>query len=794
MLIKVSNINNLAINYTLIQQISFLLQNLENKQYIYYLFSNNFLNILLSKNFLFYNDDYFTLYVSFLKSLSLRITKETLSLLYQNNINHFPLVQYALKLYNSTEPMVVTSIRNVILNILKLEDSDVENHFLMLPSISYFSFLPCQLMDMALQIENKITKKESEDNIKSILENMYDLILYLNDILNLNKEKITYVLLNGLYYHFVMPLFSNISNSKSNQEVSVKVSLFILIILFTSIKNETFKNIFVTILLSDEISSNLIEYFAPQLKNDYYSFTLDKNKLRDETFGDFIIANYSTKFIKSICKEENIILNSKNFPEMKSLKVKFKEILKKYKNNENMQIQKVIEELNKILKREDLIEKKISYEQKISKILGIDIGFQKGGDVNTIKYSKCFMESMKQFFIQIKTTKELKKNDIKTGFLSLFDNGDRNIVFLVNLLLHNILTSSVNKKLLNYIGLGKNSEYSTNNNQIIQNEKNTNDFVFDNNFFGKVNLYRKINLQTNVILSKKIIKYFETNCQILQSQFLSLYFNNIFSLFSIEKEIEYSKIQKQQFLQKMFGQLLKNLNKEIMSNKNLRINGYGWFNDAWNSFSKNRINTEDNYVKELRNKITIKKILLKNPMLKEKTIYQNMLMVYLYFNDYLQKITENNNLLIKHFPLECDYHFFVGGTFLISDLLSENMSSYSIKYKIKEGNQFQSGIVFINENSFFLGIPTQNREKVTLQYKELNVNFHYYQSSEDDEDIILVHFKSLKEKITVVLKFESHEICEEFKSSLTENHLNLQNEEYLMFMNYFDNKLQEYEA
>ena len=169
MLIKVSSINNLAINYTLIQQISFLLQNLENKQYIYYLFSNNFLNILLSKNFLFYNDDYFTLYVSFLKSLSLRITKETLSLLYQNNINHFPLVQYALKLYNSTEPMVVTSIRNVILNILQLEDNDVENHFLMLPSISYFSFLPCQLMDMALQIENIITKNESEDTIKSIL-------------------------------------------------------------------------------------------------------------------------------------------------------------------------------------------------------------------------------------------------------------------------------------------------------------------------------------------------------------------------------------------------------------------------------------------------------------------------------------------------------------------------------------------------------------------------------------------------------------------------------------------------
>ena len=101
--IELSNINNKEVNYTLIKAISFLIQNIKDQTFLYFLFSNNFINKIISKNFALYGNDYFSMYVSLLKALSLRLDEKNIIFFYQEQTNTFPLIQCAIKKYNTPD-------------------------------------------------------------------------------------------------------------------------------------------------------------------------------------------------------------------------------------------------------------------------------------------------------------------------------------------------------------------------------------------------------------------------------------------------------------------------------------------------------------------------------------------------------------------------------------------------------------------------------------------------------------------------------------------------------------------
>ena len=54
------------INYTVIQSLSFLLVNISNKQYIYYMFSNNCINEIILNDVTKYDDEYLSYYINLL--------------------------------------------------------------------------------------------------------------------------------------------------------------------------------------------------------------------------------------------------------------------------------------------------------------------------------------------------------------------------------------------------------------------------------------------------------------------------------------------------------------------------------------------------------------------------------------------------------------------------------------------------------------------------------------------------------------------------------------------------------
>ena len=113
-----SDLKNRAINLMIIQSFSILILNVSNSIILYYIFSNNFINRIISNDYEF-DDDFIYYFVNFMKSLAQKIDTSTIQFFFQKNTYDFPLLSTSLKFYNHSDPMLKNTVRNIFLTILK---------------------------------------------------------------------------------------------------------------------------------------------------------------------------------------------------------------------------------------------------------------------------------------------------------------------------------------------------------------------------------------------------------------------------------------------------------------------------------------------------------------------------------------------------------------------------------------------------------------------------------------------------------------------------------------------------
>jgi protein CLEC16A len=117
--IVLSCLNNRNISLQIIKSFSVLILNTSNTTTLYYLFSNNFINQIISNDYEKYDDEFLSYYVNFLKSLSLKLDTNTIQFFFRPQYYSFPLLQAALKLYNHSDNMIKNTVRNIVLTLLK---------------------------------------------------------------------------------------------------------------------------------------------------------------------------------------------------------------------------------------------------------------------------------------------------------------------------------------------------------------------------------------------------------------------------------------------------------------------------------------------------------------------------------------------------------------------------------------------------------------------------------------------------------------------------------------------------
>ena len=379
-------IENFEINCTLIQSLSILLVNIsKSKVFLYYILSNNFVNDLLLIDYSKYDDEYYSYYVNFLKSLAMRLDKETVHLLYDQKSNNFPLVDCAINLYNYSNAMTRTVVNNILLTILKSKIDLVYEHFYKLPTINYFCFIGCRLGDLFNDLYN---------NIKNIdpYEDMIDITLFINDLLSLNQNKINFLIRNSIFYYFLFPkifqglyslIFVENSDNDSNKTDSKKESIIMLCIItfLVNVKDETILYGIIQLLFSDKIPKKFCDYYMGKIeKNPFYIYKWDKTFQKKNNFQEFIAYNYSKEFINSFLNKKNYYYreinnsSSKKSGELKKVKAMCEKLnsCKKSQEYKETGMEKFI--LKLCNQKSEVYENMKKYHVNLSKGLGIKIG------------------------------------------------------------------------------------------------------------------------------------------------------------------------------------------------------------------------------------------------------------------------------------------------------------------------------------------------------------------------------------------------------------------------------------
>ena len=493
-IIEITQFQENSINLIIIKIFLILIPSLKNNKIMFYLFSNNYMNQIISN--ISYNKedndiDYLSFYINLLKTLVNKLDISSFALFFNSSHNKFPLLdEIIIFLTFDKDDMIKNTSRNIFLSLLKMNHIPFIEYICDLPTITLFLLFAQHLKEQIKYFCDKESNNLNKININNYTykineieerkEIIRDDICFIQDILSLNIPKINYLLINSIFYIPVSYLFNNIL-TRQNASIS-----FYILELFLEIKNEAIKNIIIFILYCSHIQIKIIEIVANEVTKDImrllklnkYVFHSNMCNIKSKidfnpkllVFDDYIILNYSKKFLKSL----RYVRDSDNtYKELKDIS----SILNCNENDEN-DINIAIKLLNKKVDRINFVIKQIeNYHGFISKATGVNCG------ASNSSANECFLQIiynnllaykdnniLQNIYLQENTFKNECMYYIYDFHLSQYIS-TVNELFLINQIIND---NSISEKLKLNLNLIKNSS---------EGEKNEN----DNNIFININ-------------------------------------------------------------------------------------------------------------------------------------------------------------------------------------------------------------------------------------------------------------------------------------------------------------------
>ncbi|CAL1291276.1 unnamed protein product [Larinioides sclopetarius] len=257
----------------LLQTLNILFENIRNETSLYYLLSNNHVNSIIVHKFDFSDEEVMAYYISFLKTLSLKLNTHTIHFFYNEHTNDFPLYNEAIKFFKHSESMVRIAVRTLTLNVFKgtfifyriLDDKAMLKFIRDKTAAPYFSNLVWFIGEHVMELD-KCVKSASEFQIKTKLADLVaehlDHLHYLNDILCLQIDALNDVLTAHLLNKLLIPLYvyslvqneQSTSNEEERPQVSCIVALFLLSQVFLIVSHKPLVQQLAKIILNAEMS------------------------------------------------------------------------------------------------------------------------------------------------------------------------------------------------------------------------------------------------------------------------------------------------------------------------------------------------------------------------------------------------------------------------------------------------------------------------------------------------------------------------------------------------------------
>lgn len=247
----------------LLQTLNILFENISHETSLYYLLSNNYVNSIIVHKFDFSDEEIMAYYISFLKTLSLKLNSHTVHFFYNEHTNDFALYTEAIKFFNHPESMVRIAVRTITLNVYKVSlDNQPMLHYIRdKTAVPYFSNLVWFIGSHVIDLDNCVQTDEEHRNkgkLSDLVAEHLDHLHYLNDILIINCEFLNDVLTDHLLNSLFLPLYvySLVNQDKGGErpKISLQVSLYLLSQVFLIIHYAPLVNSLAEVILNGDLS------------------------------------------------------------------------------------------------------------------------------------------------------------------------------------------------------------------------------------------------------------------------------------------------------------------------------------------------------------------------------------------------------------------------------------------------------------------------------------------------------------------------------------------------------------
>uniref|UniRef100_A0A672RYG2 C-type lectin domain containing 16A n=1 Tax=Sinocyclocheilus grahami TaxID=75366 RepID=A0A672RYG2_SINGR len=228
--------------------------------YVYYLLSNNHVNSIIVHKFDFSDEEIMAYYISFLKTLSLKLNDHTVHFFYNEHTNDFALYTEAIKFFNHPESMVRIAVRTITLNVYKVDNQHMLHYIRDKTAVPYFSNLVWFIGSHVIELDKCVQTDEEHKNrgkLSDLVAEHLDHLHYLNDILIINCEFLNDVLTDHLLNRLFLPLyvFSLVSQEQSEErKINPQVSLYLLSQVFLIIHYQPLVHSLADVILNGDLS------------------------------------------------------------------------------------------------------------------------------------------------------------------------------------------------------------------------------------------------------------------------------------------------------------------------------------------------------------------------------------------------------------------------------------------------------------------------------------------------------------------------------------------------------------
>ncbi|CAK9169393.1 unnamed protein product [Ilex paraguariensis] len=281
------------VSLQLLQTMSIMIQNLKSEHSIYYMFSNEHINYFITYSFDFRNEELLSFYISFLRAISGKLNKNTISVLVKtrnvrrfgarpvvdleitavsfhhhylcsiklslssslliililylpspDDIVDFPLYVEAIRFAFHEEGMIRTAVRALTLNVYHVGDDCVNKYIANAPQTDYFLNLLKFFREHCIGLNELVSQAsgslgfESTSSILSAVDEIEDNLYYFSDVISAGIPDIGRLITDNILKLLVFPLLlPSLSIGVVNEtKISAVTSLYLLCCILRIVK------------------------------------------------------------------------------------------------------------------------------------------------------------------------------------------------------------------------------------------------------------------------------------------------------------------------------------------------------------------------------------------------------------------------------------------------------------------------------------------------------------------------------------------------------------------------------